>query len=147
MQHPGFIGDPAEKSTNTKYWLPVAREYQKPVQVTPSQISLPIYGNHCGPGFGDPNVAPVDAVDTVCYRHDRCYERQGYFECSCDRALITSMPNAILQTPSAAGKVAGAGVMSYFSVAPCLCYPRLCLPFIGCISLPPVPGVGGLGPC
>ena len=44
-------------------------------ELTQQQLSLPVYGNYCGFGHGDPtgNTPPVDAVDAVCREHDRCY--------------------------------------------------------------------------
>src|SRR4051812_633791 len=62
------------------------------------QLSIPVYGNHCGPGYGDPNKPAVDAVDAVCKAHDACYSARGYFDCRCDRELIRSMPAAIAAT-------------------------------------------------
>lgn len=99
---------------------------------------LPIYGNYCGPGHGDPayRTPPVDAVDAVCMDHDRCYDARGYFNCGCDYALITRMPFAVIDTPSMAGKLAGAAAQAWFSGTPCTCW-----------GLPWPVGVGGNGPC
>jgi hypothetical protein len=112
---------------------------------------LPVYGNYCGPGHGDPTYTtpPVDAVDAVCEAHDRCYDTRGYFNCGCDRALITAMPGAIVATPSPAGKAAGAIVAGFFAGWPCQCPATFCAPFIGCVTLPGAGGVGvgGAGPC
>jgi hypothetical protein len=52
---------------------------------------LPLYGNHCGPFHGDPNVGWIDRVDEACYWHDRCYEGEGYFDCSCDQTLLNTL--------------------------------------------------------
>jgi hypothetical protein len=116
-----------------------------------SSGGLPIYGNYCGPGHGDPTYTtpPVDAVDAVCRAHDRCYDTGGYFNCGCDRALIAAMPSAIAATPSPAGKAAGALVAGFFAGLPCQCPARFCAPFIGCVTLPGAGGVGigGAGPC
>jgi hypothetical protein len=30
----------------------------------------------------------VDALDSCCQAHDRCYDVRGWGACSCDRALI-----------------------------------------------------------
>ncbi len=81
------------------------------------QLSLPVYGNYCGRGHGDPtgNAPPVDAVDAVCREHDRCYARLGDFDERCDQALIESMPDAIARTPSPVGKKAGFLALLYFS--------------------------------
>ncbi len=86
-------------------------------RVKPQLLSLPVYGNYCGRGHGDPtgNAPPVDAVDAVCREHDRCYARLGDFDKRCDQALIESMPDAIARTPSPAGKKAGFLALLYFS--------------------------------
>ena len=71
-------------------------------------LSLPVYGNYCGVGHGDPTwkTPPIDAVDLVCREHDRC-----------DRNLIQLMPTAIEQTPSPLGKQVGLMTLLYFSLA------------------------------
>jgi len=85
----------------------------------PRQFSLPVYGNYCGVGHGDPtgNTPPIDAVDAVCREHDLCYARLGAFDSRCDQALIQRMPSAIANTPSPAGKNAGLLALLYFSLA------------------------------
>jgi hypothetical protein len=87
-------------------------------QDTPRQLSLPVYGNYCGPGHDDPtgNTPPIDAVDAVCREHNRCYRLLGAFDRRCDRNLIESMPNAIAITPSPMGKKAGLLALLYFSL-------------------------------
>src|SRR5262245_12184340 len=112
MRLPGFT---AEASLNDKkrfYSLQNFETQKIPSagqQVTP-QLSLPVYGRYCGPGYGDPtgNTPPIDAVDAVCREHDLCYGRRRYFDCQCDRNLIQSMPGAVAnpQTPPE-GKIAG----------------------------------------
>jgi hypothetical protein len=84
---------------------------------TPRQLSLPVYGNYCGLGHGDPtgNTPPIDAVDAVCREHDLCYALLGDFDGRCDRDLVESMPSAIASTPSLVGKKVGILTMLYFS--------------------------------
>ena len=86
---------------------------------TPRQARLPVYGNYCGLGHGDPTfrTPPVDAVDAVCREHDRCYDLLGDFDGRCDRRLIEAMPNAIASTPSPQGKNVGLLALLYFSLA------------------------------
>jgi hypothetical protein len=117
-------------------------------QLFPSGSGLPIYGNYCGPGHGNPTglTPPVDAVDAVCRAHDLCYAGTNMFNCGCDRALITSMPAAILATPCPTGKTAGAAAMAYFASSPCVCNTTVCLPLLGCGTVA-VPGLGGVGVC
>ena len=81
------------------------------------QLSLPVYGNYCGLGHGDPTwkKPPVDAVDLVCREHDRCYSLLGDFDRRCDENLIQLMPTAIANTRSLDGKNAGLLALLYFS--------------------------------
>lgn len=87
-------------------------------ELTQQQLSLPVYGNYCGFGHGDPtgNTPPVDAVDAVCREHDRCYALHGLFDRRCDRDFIESMPSAIASTKSPIGKKAGLLGLLYFSL-------------------------------
>jgi hypothetical protein len=88
-------------------------------QITPEELSFPIYGNYCGFGHGDPTgkTPPIDAVDAVCREHDLCYSLRGDFDHQCDRNLIENMPDAIASTPSLLGKKAGVLTLLYFSLA------------------------------
>lgn len=88
-------------------------------QISPDELSMPVYGNYCGMGHGDPTgkTPPIDAVDAVCREHDMCYESLGDFEPWCDLELIGSMPDAIAKTPSPLGKQAGVLALLYFSLA------------------------------
>lgn len=55
------------------------------------ELSLPIYGNWCGPGHGGRsynNPYPVDVLDTGCMNHDLCYIQNGYFNSACDKTLL-----------------------------------------------------------
>jgi len=119
-----------------------------PAAVRPIDVAagLAVYGNWCGPGHG--GGTPIDAVDAVCMRHDQCYDAKGYFDCSCDRALIYEMPTAIA-SPGVppAGKAAGAAAIAAFTALPCVCR-RVCLPFVGCVGSPvPVLGLPGVKAC
>ena len=88
-------------------------------RISPDELSMPVYGNYCGMGHGDPTgkTPPIDAVDAVCREHDMCYESLGDFEPWCDLELIGSMPDAIARTESPLGKQAGVLALLYFSVA------------------------------
>ncbi|SHG13825.1 Phospholipase A2 [Microbulbifer donghaiensis] len=83
-----------------------------------------VYGNWCGPGHS--GGTPVDAVDRVCMKHDRCYSKKGYLNCDCDRELVRGMAKAVLSRGvSAAGRIAGTAAATYFSAAPCVSYTRI----------------------
>jgi hypothetical protein len=79
--------------------------------------SLPVYGNYCGRGHGDPTyqTPPVDAVDAACREHNRCYALLGDFDSRCDRRFVKLLPAAIAETPSREGKNAGLLALLYFS--------------------------------
>ena len=80
--------------------------------------SLPLYGNYCGRGHGDPSyrTPPVDAVDLACREHNRCYGLLGDYDERCDRRFVEILPLAISETPSQAGKNAGLLALAYFSL-------------------------------
>jgi hypothetical protein len=128
--------------------LPAAPDRVEGAASLTPQLSLPIYGNYCGPGHYDPTFTapPVDEVDAACMEHDRCYIANGDFACHCDRQLIDSLPAAIVSTPHLGGKVAGAAALAFFSVIPCHCKKTICawIPFVGrrCVTAPFV-GHGG----
>ncbi len=88
-------------------------------QITPEELSFPVYGNYCGFGHGDPTgkTPSIDAVDAVCREHDLCYRLRSDFDHRCDRNLIENMPGAIASTPSPIGKKAGVLALLYFSLA------------------------------
>lgn len=45
------------------------------------------HGNYCGKGQRGEGLAPVDALDAACQRHDACYDAAGRKSCACDEAL------------------------------------------------------------
>ena len=97
-------------------------------------LSLPVYGNWCGPGHG--SGTPIDAIDAACKRHDQCYDRKGYFDCQCDAKLISELDRALARGDvSTAGRVAGMAIRSWFTAQPCVYH-------LGKIPIPG--GVGGL---
>ncbi len=51
------------------------------------QPKLLIHGHYCGPGNDGPGVAPVDALDAACMRHDACMPDVGLPSCGCHRRL------------------------------------------------------------
>ncbi len=67
-------------------------------------VSVPVYGNWCGPGYpASPWRAgpPVDPLDAACMRHDACTAARGRFDCGCDLALMaelrsTPWPNPVI---------------------------------------------------
>lgn len=96
-------------------WVTLRKQQYSTFSLKP-QGGIPLYGNYCGPGHGDPTgqTPPVDVVDAVCRTHDLCYAREGYWDCECDRQLVNNMPAAIRATSSWKGKAAGAAAYWFF---------------------------------
>ena len=42
----------------------------------PGGLDFEWYGEHCGPGHGDPDKEAIDELDEACKRHDAAYEAQ-----------------------------------------------------------------------
>lgn len=81
-------------------------------QSSTQKISLPIWGNWCGPGYGGGKAK--DLLDRACMNHDKCYASKGYFNCSCDRTLISSI-NRDYNRMHATEKIAATAVKAYFN--------------------------------
>jgi hypothetical protein len=66
------------------------------------EISLPVYGNWCGPDW-PVNIynapAPVDPIDAACMRHDFCFAALGDFSCRCDITLLNELRNGRYNAP------------------------------------------------
>ena len=64
--------------------------------INPKTFYFPIYGHWCGPNYprAGEDPAPFDTLDGFCRVHDICYAEKGYSDCSCDRALISSIQRA-----------------------------------------------------
>lgn len=80
------------------------------------KISLPIWGNWCGPGHG--GGPAVDVLDAGCRAHDKCYAERGYFNCACDRALVNYI-NANYSKMKLKEKVAASAIKLYFNNTLC----------------------------
>ncbi|KWZ72648.1 hypothetical protein HMPREF3198_02008 [Winkia neuii] len=65
----------------------IIEEYSLAANPNGDRLSLPIYGNWCGPGYSGPGK-PIDKLDTACMHHDKCYGKKGYLNCKCDQQLI-----------------------------------------------------------
>lgn len=82
-----------------------------------AKVSLPVWGNWCGPGHSGPG-APVDTLDTLCMRHDQCYQARGYFDCLCDAQLKAEI-GRYSDRMSWRERAVAAAITVYFSVTPC----------------------------
>lgn len=84
-----------------------------PQGTTPAALTLPIYGNWCGPGYG--SGTPVDTLDNGCMQHDNCYGLNGYFSCSCDFQLIADI-NIGWRQMRTREKIYATAVKAYFTI-------------------------------
>ena len=85
-----------------------------------AQVSLPVYGNWCGPDYPrNPGTAqpPVDALDAACMRHDYCTAAQGRFDCGCDLAFMDELRNTRWPNPYA--QADARGIYDAIAVIPC----------------------------
>jgi hypothetical protein len=83
----------------------------------PARPTLLIHGNYCGPGNNAP-LAPVDALDAACARHDACTPNDGLPSKACNLRLqveaerIADDPRQSPELRIVAGVVAsGAAIM------------------------------------
>lgn len=72
-------------------------EYRSDKGFDPSKLRFPVYGHWCGPNhpLAGQSPAPYDQLDALCMAHDKCYERSGYSDCSCDLQLVTTLRAAM----------------------------------------------------
>jgi hypothetical protein len=62
------------------------------------------HGHYCGKGNRGEGLAPIDALDAACMRHDACYGTAGYSSCACDATLrreatlVSDDPSVSLET-------------------------------------------------
>lgn len=54
--------------------------------LTPNGPTLLVHGNYCGPGNNAP-LAPIDALDAACARHDACTPNGGLPTKACNLRL------------------------------------------------------------
>lgn len=72
-----------------------------------------LYGNWCGPGCSGPD-SPIDDVDNCCKKHDKCYEKNGYFSGKCDKKLLKCLRSKI-DNETEKGRAAGI-IYSFYSL-------------------------------
>ncbi len=102
--------------------------------VATAEAGLPVYGNWCGPGHG--GGPAIDAVDGACKTHDECYDRRGYLDCDCDKALTSALDRLIASRRiTGRARRAAVGIRAYFSASPCVRHVRIGNQVI------PIPGV------
>ena len=80
---------------------------------------LLIHGNYCGIG-GKPGLAPVDALDTACMRHDQCTTSRVVLSCTCDERLMREA-TAIADDPATAVDLKALATATAASMAVLVC--------------------------
>lgn len=88
------------------------------LQLRSVSISLPIWGNYCGPGYsGEDFTKPAqDILDEGCRRHDKCYKWGLSLtqNCECNRALVQYIDENKSKMTGKMAKVAWA-IRTYFN--------------------------------
>ncbi|WP_306593942.1 hypothetical protein [Corynebacterium striatum] len=79
---------------------------------------MPGYGNWCGPGHSGPG-APINTLDSLCQKHDKCYGSRGYFACSCDRELVQGIRKNRGKFNGVGENAMALAIATYFNSAPC----------------------------
>jgi len=85
-----------------------------------AQMSVPVYGNWCGPDYpASPGLAgpPVDALDAACMRHDYCTAARGRFDCGCDLAMMNELRFTRWATPAIQANARG--IYDAIAIIPC----------------------------
>ncbi|WZX99273.1 hypothetical protein NSQ26_07950 [Bacillus sp. FSL W7-1360] len=108
-EEPLLVGETLNKLNN-------AYGTKDETKVSALKISLPIWGNWCGPGYG--GGEPQNLLDQGCMQHDLCYDKKGYLDCTCDEALIDHI-DRYASKMGFLEKATAYAVKFYFSVAPC----------------------------
>lgn len=83
-------------------------------------VSIPIYGNWCGldhPRTFAGALAPIDALDRACMRHDYCAAARGDFDCGCDIGLMRELRATVWGDRKIAGHARA--VYDGISIIPC----------------------------
>ncbi|MGA3603164.1 hypothetical protein [Lysinibacillus agricola] len=70
-------------------------------------------GGNCGYGSTHGGGKPINATDTCCVSHDRCYDVFGYGDNCCDKELVSCV--------SGHTTVAAAGIRAFFGPQALLC--------------------------
>ena len=78
-------------------------------------VTIPIYGNYCGPGYG--SGFPLDVLDAQCQKHDDCYggteAPEGYHSCYCDWELVDDV-RSVLSSLDVDQTVTAYAIIGYF---------------------------------
>jgi hypothetical protein len=138
----GEVETPNQWMTDVADWFRyLAKEIPK--LVIEQKISVPVYGNYCGPNHGDPTFRqePIDSVDAVCKRHDRCYDptQNGHYQsCACDAQMVNELARVAwndAHTLSREALAVGAAMGTWFAQSPCYCRKGRANPFMQSIGL------------
>ncbi|MGC5326030.1 phospholipase A2 family protein [Brevibacillus sp. SYSU BS000544] len=67
---------------------------KKPVQTRRTEEGFCLYGRWCGLNCSGPGK-PIDSVDRCCMKHDKCYDKYGKFNLSCDKKFMKCLKSKI----------------------------------------------------
>ncbi|WP_311348952.1 hypothetical protein [Corynebacterium durum] len=113
-----FDESAAEKAGASPFLMQAGRDYNDRSKKLDSNEDLPGYGNWCGPGHSGPGN-PVDTIDSLCQKHDKCYGERGYFACSCDREMVEDIRNNRGKFRGFGENAMALAAATHFKNAPC----------------------------
>lgn len=79
--------------------------------------TFPVYGNYCGLDHPrvETNPIPIDKTDLACKNHDKCYDKNGFFDKKCDENIINELKSV---TPkNEVEKIARQAIIEYFKIS------------------------------
>lgn len=71
------------------------------------------YGNYCGPGNNGKD--PIDILDKQCYKHDKCYAKNGQWDTSCDIKFVRDLISNYSSYSGVTAKAYAASAMIIFA--------------------------------
>ncbi len=84
-------------------------------------MSLPMYGNWCGPGHPRDahaaRLAPIDGLDAACMAHDLCTAQVGRQHCGCDIRFMNRVRD--LRYPTADRQAIARAMYDALAMIPC----------------------------
>ena len=87
--------------------------------------SLPLHGKWCGPAWPGQNpwTDPVDTLDAICMRHDKCYHYTGYLGCECNHRAARELDTYIPTEKDPRLLFVAVGMRAYMEVPLCAVNP------------------------
>lgn len=85
-------------------------------------LKLQLHGHYCGLNHGDGtyNTAPIDDLDALCKKHDKCYDG-FYLDCRCDHSFLVGLDQFLKSKVSEELKRTAKLMRNWFTTSACSC--------------------------